>query len=134
MVNNNMAESPDTSSKSKKILIIEDEEALAQALQIKLAAAGYSVKIVLNGQEGMDSVTSDFFDLILLDLILPLVDGFVILEKLHEQGNKTPVIVLSNFTQEEDVVRVKALGAVEYLVKADIQLSKVLELIQKTLQ
>jgi CheY-like chemotaxis protein len=60
------------------------------------------------------------------------MDGFTILEKMHEHGTKTPVIVLSNLSQPEDLEKAKKLGALDYLVKSDIQLSKVLEYVQKT--
>ena len=115
----------------KKVLIIEDEEALSTALQLKLSSAGFNVTVILNGKDGLETALSGSFDLILLDLILPLIDGFTILGKLKEAGKKTPVIVLSNLSQAEDVEKAKNLGALDYLVKSDIQLSKVLEYVQK---
>jgi DNA-binding response OmpR family regulator len=115
----------------KHLLIIEDEEALATALQLKFSSAGFVVTVMLNGQDGLNTALSGSFDMILLDLILPLMDGFTVLEKLHEHGNKTPVIVLSNLSQAEDLEKAKKLGALDYLVKSDIQLSKVLEYVLK---
>lgn len=114
----------------KKILIIEDEEALATALKMKLTAAGFEVSVALNGQEGVDKALADKYNIILLDLILPLMDGFTVLEKLKEKGNKAPIVVLSNLSQQEDMDKAKSLGAVDYLVKSNMQLSKILEFIQ----
>jgi DNA-binding response OmpR family regulator len=117
----------------KKILIVEDEEALSMALNLKLSATGFKVTIAANGQEGVDATEREKFDLILLDLILPVMDGFTVLEKLREKGNKVPVIVLSNLNQQEDIAKVKALGAMDFLVKSNIQLSKILEYLNKVL-
>ena len=123
----------------KRILIVEDEESLARALNLKLTASGYKVTIATDGQVGLDTVIaanaegSEPFDLILLDLILPVMDGFSVLAKLGEHGNKTPVIVLSNLNQEEDIAKVKALGALDFLVKSNIQLSKIIEYLNRIL-
>ncbi len=118
----------------KKILIVEDEEALSMALSLKLKASGFEVVVAANGQEGLDEFSKGKFDLMLLDLILPVMDGFTVLAKLHEQGNKVPVIVLSNLNQPEDIAKVKALGALDFLVKSNIQLSKILEYLNKILK
>lgn len=117
----------------KKILIIEDEEALANALRLKLSSVGYNVTVAIDGGEGQNQALNNAFDLILLDLILPVMDGFTVLAKLQEKGIKIPVIILSNLSQQEDMEKAKNLGAVEFLVKSDIQLSQVLEYIKKFL-
>jgi DNA-binding response OmpR family regulator len=124
---------PNPPQSDKKILIVEDEEALANALRLKLSSAGYNVTMASNGQDGLNFALENKYDVMLMDLILPVVDGFTILATMHEKGIKTPVIVLSNLSQQEDVDKAKGLGAVEFLIKSDIQLSKVLEHIKKYL-
>lgn len=74
------------------------------------------------------------YDLILLDMIMPKMDGFTVLQKLKENGNKIPVIVTSNLGQDEDVKRAKDLGARDYLVKSDTPLVKIVEYIQANIK
>ncbi len=118
-------------SKGKKIIIVEDEEALSNALRLKLTSVGYDVTVAANGQEGVDLGAASNYDLMLLDLILPVMDGFSVLAQLKEKGAKYPIIILSNLSQPEDIEKAKGLGASDFLVKSDIQLSKVLEYIKK---
>ena len=120
-----------TPKNEKRILVVEDEEALATALELKLSSAGFNVTVTLNGHDGLDAILTGSFELILLDLILPLMDGFTVLEKLKEAGKSIPVIVLSNLSQSEDIDKAKKLGALHYLVKSDVQLLEVLEYVHK---
>lgn len=115
------------------LLVIEDEDALAGALKLKLESVGYTVTVASDGESGYELAATDKFDLILLDLILPIIDGFTVLAKLQEKKLKAPVIILSNLSQQEDIDKAMSLGAVEFLVKSDIQLSKVIEHIKKFL-
>lgn len=115
----------------KKILIVEDEEALSNALRLKLSSVGFEVTVAADGQEGIELGSNNPFDLMLLDLILPIMDGFTVLSQLKEKGVKYPIIILSNLSQPEDIEKAKSLGASDFLVKSDIQLSKVLEYIKK---
>ena len=117
----------------KSILIVEDEEALSTALQLKLSSEGIKVTLAANGQEGLDAITKGHFDLVLMDLIMPVMDGYTVMKKLKEQGNKTKVVVLSNLSQQEDLIKAKELGALDFLVKSEIQLSKILEYIEQVL-
>jgi len=127
---------PKTNNKDlsgKKILIVEDEEALAMALQLKLSSKGIAVKIAGNGLEGLEAINKEHFDLVLMDLIMPVMDGFTVLQKLKEQGNKIKIIILSNLSQQEDLTKAKDLGAIDFLIKSDMQLSKIMEYIEKVL-
>jgi DNA-binding response OmpR family regulator len=111
----------------KKILIIEDERPLARALELKLTHAGFEAKAVLNGEEGVNLLQKESYALILLDLVMPKMDGFKVLETLREKKIKTSVMVLSNLSQEEDEKRAKALGAKEFFVKSNTPIATIVE-------
>ena len=114
---------------AKQILIIEDEPSLANALKLKLSSEQYIVDIAENGRIGIEKLKINKYDLVLLDLILPELDGFGVLQELKSWQTKPPVLVLSNLSQDEDKARVKSLGAVEFFVKSDIELFKLVEYI-----
>ena len=109
----------------KKILIIEDERPMARALELKLARAGFEAISAENGKEGMSLLEKGTFSLILLDLVMPKMDGFSVLEALKQKDIKTPVIILSNLSQPEDEKRAKALGAKEFFIKSDTQIATI---------
>jgi DNA-binding response OmpR family regulator len=115
----------------KKILIVEDELSLANALKLKLSSVSYEVEIAENGRIGIDKLKVGKYDLVLLDLILPELDGFGVLTEVKTWTSKPPIVVLSNLSQEEDIKRVKDLGAVDFFVKSDIELFKIVEYINK---
>lgn len=119
------------SSEGKKILIVEDEKPMANALATKLIRAGFEAKAVFKGSEALDELETTPYDLILLDLIMPQTDGFTVLERLKEKKSIIPVIVASNLRQEEDFTRAKALGAVDFIVKSRSSLSEIVERIEK---
>lgn len=110
-----------------KVLIVEDEKALARALQLKLTAAGFIVAVALDGDEGLAQLAEQKFDVILLDLVMPKRDGFSMLQEMKAKNNKTPVIVSSNLSQQEDIDRAKNLGAVDFYVKSDTSLVEIIE-------
>lgn len=118
---------------AKKILIAEDEKPMSKALEIKLGRAGYDVKAVYNGEEAIEMMKKEKFDLLLLDLIMPKKDGFDVLEEIKSKKIKTAVIVLSNLGQEEDINKAKALGAKDFFIKSDTPIAQILEHIQKIL-
>lgn len=111
----------------KKILIIEDERPMARALELKLAHAGFESISAGNGKDGIAILEKGNFSLILLDLVMPKMDGFSVLEALKQKGIKTPVIIVSNLSQPEDEKRAKALGAKAFLVKSDTQIAAIVE-------
>jgi len=112
----------------KKVLVVEDEKPMANALRLKLESSGFDTVTVFGGREAIKSINEQKFDVILLDLIMPEVDGFKVLETLREQRVQTPVIVLSNLGQPEDIERAKKFGARDYCVKSNTTL---LEIVQK---
>jgi two-component system alkaline phosphatase synthesis response regulator PhoP len=102
---------------SSKILVIEDEPTLARLLTYNLGQEGYETKVVEHGGEGLRIAAESEFDLIILDIMLPGLNGFEILEKLRQKGNKTPVIILTARNAEEEVVQGLKLGADDYITK-----------------
>ena len=117
----------------KKILIVEDERPLAHALALKLGHEGYETHIANNGAEGLKEVMTAAYDIVLLDLIMPEIDGFTILQEMQTKGVKTPVIVLSNLGQDEDRERAKKLGARDYFVKANTPIAEILKKVREIL-
>ncbi|MBT3835069.1 response regulator [Candidatus Peribacteria bacterium] len=115
-------------SDKKHILVVEDEKALSHALQIKLESEGYQVSISEDGKEASELIEQESFDLILLDVIMPRMDGFNFLMFLKGSGHTdTPVMVLSNLGQDEDIEKAKSLGATDYMVKANAPFAKIIE-------
>jgi two-component system, OmpR family, alkaline phosphatase synthesis response regulator PhoP len=121
-------------AEQKRILIVEDERPIAKAIELKLNKSGFFAKAVFNGREGLEELERETYDLVLLDILMPEVDGFGFLEKLKEKGNQVKVIVTSNLSQTEDVERAKQMGAVDFLVKSNISLSGILEKVKVNLQ
>ena len=115
----------------KKILIVEDEKSLAKILEHKLLSSGFYAEVVFDGENALEKLNENHYDLMLLDLILPKVDGFGVLETMKKKKIKCKVIVLSNLSQTEDIDRVKQLGVIDYLVKSDIPLIDVVEEVRK---
>ncbi|MDP3970156.1 MAG: response regulator [bacterium] len=133
-----MIASTDDTSKDepkKKILLIEDEQALSNILKERLLDSGYDVKIAIQGEEGWQKTKKEKPDLVLLDILLPRLDGFVYLKRLrtHKSFNQIPVIILSNLGEDIDLDKGKELGAVDYLVKSNHTLDAILDRINKVL-
>ena len=119
-----------------KILFIEDEPNLQKTLGEALRQEGYEVKPAFNGQEGLELAKSEKPDLILLDLILPKIDGFTVLQEVKKDPvlKDTPVIVLTNLEGSSDVEKALELGATTYLVKANYNLEEVVTKIKQALK
>jgi len=100
-----------------RILIIEDERPMRTALQDCLAADGYRVLTAANGEEGLQRALDEQPDLILLDLMMPKLDGFALCAELRRLANPVPVLILTAKGQIEDRVRGLDVGADDYLVK-----------------
>jgi len=106
----------------KRILVIEDDNILSSMYKTKLESDNYEVTVAVNGIDGLKLANMGNYNLILLDIIMPLLDGFVVLEELKKDSKtkNTPVILLTNLGTEEDVEKGKKLGAVDYIVKANM--------------
>lgn len=120
----------------KTILFIEDEPSLQKTLGDTLRNGGYNVISALDGQNGLKLAKTKKPDLILLDLILPKLNGFDVLRELKddETTKDIPVIILTNLESIDDVNKAIELGANTYLVKAQYSLKEVFEKIKKALR
>lgn len=109
-------------TKKKKVLLVEDDKMLADLAYMQLFRDGYEVEIVIDGEGVLPKIKTWTPDLILLDIRLPDMDGFQVMELLrqHSEYVKIPIVIVSNFDQPNYRKRAKELGAVEYLVKADM--------------
>lgn len=116
-------------SDAKKILIVEDEETLLKALEHKLSMDGYTVVLARDGAEGLKEIREHRPDMVLLDILMPNIDGFGVLEQLHNEAiiPDLPVIIISNSGQPVEIDRAMKLGARDYLVKAEFDPEEVVE-------
>lgn len=118
------------------ILIIEDDEFLRELISKKLSSVGFGILEAVNGEDGLAKAVEKEPSLILLDLLLPVQDGFEILSKL-KQNPKTssiPIIVLSNLGQKEDVDKGMELGADDYLIKAQFTPEEIVTKVKEALE
>lgn len=107
---------------------------MAHALELKLTHEGFEAKAVFNGEDGVELLLKETFALILLDLIMPKMDGFKVLEALKEKKIQTPVMILSNLSQEDDERRAKALGAKEFFIKSNTPIATIVEKVAQFLK
>lgn len=101
----------------QKILIVEDEEALAFGIEFNLMQEGYAVEIAKDGKEAVKKIDSDGFDLIILDIMLPYLDGFEIARYIREKDPQIPILILTARTKKEDKVKGLEIGVDDYLTK-----------------
>ena len=120
---------------SLKILLIEDDKFLRKAAEATLHRHGFDVLVATNGEEGLKLAKKDAPDLILLDLIMPKVNGFEVLRTLKSEPAtaQIPVIVLTNLGQQNDSVMARKLGALDYWVKANLGLEELAERVKTVL-
>ena len=121
-----------TSTTPKKILLVEDDEALASVYVARMQAEGFEVKRVPNGEDALATALDFKPDLILLDAMMPKVSGFDVLDILRNTPETTNVriIMLTALSQESDVARAKELGVDEYLVKSQVVIADVVDRIK----
>jgi len=119
-----------------KLLLIEDDVTLVKMYERKFKSDGYEVSIAYDGEEGFKKATVEKPDLIILDIMLPKIDGINLFQKLRSQAVtfKTPVLLLTNFDQEEAVFECFKLGAVDYLVKSNVTPQQVVTKVENLLK
>ena len=118
---------------TKKILIVEDEEIVLDLLQKKLSQEGYEVSVARDGEEGLKKMREIKPDLVLLDIIMPKMGGFEVMEEMQKDSGlrKIPVIVVSNSGQPVEIDKARELGARDWLIKTEFDPQKVIDKVVK---
>lgn len=118
-----------------KILIVEDDRFLRMAYTYELTEEGFEVVTAVDGVEALSRMKEKVFDLVLLDILMPRMDGFEVLREIQkdETLKKVPVIMLTNLGQEKDIKECRKLGAVDYFIKSDHALTVLVEKLKKYL-
>ncbi len=121
---------------AKKILFVEDDKFLRELVIQKLMKEGYDTVGAVDGEEGLKKIKEEKPDLVLLDLILPGIDGFEVLSKVKEDPvlAQIPIIILSNLGQREDIEKGLKLGAADFLIKAHFTPGEIIEKIKNALK
>ena len=120
----------------KTILLVEDDPFLADLYTTRLKGAGFEIEVALTGKEGLEKLKERKPDLLILDIVLPTIDGWEILQELgkDERFNDLKIVVLSNLDKKEDIKKAFDFGVVKYLIKAHYTPSEVMEEIEKILK
>ncbi|MGB2762369.1 MAG: response regulator [Minisyncoccales bacterium] len=121
---------------AKKILIIEDDRFLRKIIVKKLTLEGFQTLEALDGEEGMKKTKEEKPALVLLDLVLPRINGFKVLShiKKDQETSNIPIIILSNLGQREEIEKGLRLGAHDYMIKAHFTPDEIIEKINKILK
>ncbi len=121
---------------AKKVLIIEDEKFLSNILKLKLEREGFAVLQAYDGEQGLEMIKSENPTLVVLDLVMPKMSGFELLEKMSmdPQIAKVPVVVASNLGQESDIEKAKRLGVVDYYVKAQTSIDQLVDIFKHLIE
>ena len=117
------------------LLVAEDDQFYANLYRTKLEKEGFGVIVASNGTQTIELLKKNNPDLIILDLVMPELDGFEVLKKIKEEKDirSVPVIVLSNLGQEEDIERAKALGVFKYIIKSNVSIHQMVESVEEAL-
>ena len=118
---------------AKKILLIEDEKIMVDLLRKKLTKEGYDVSVAWDGEEGLAKMKESKPDLILLDIIIPKIGGFEVMEEVSKDKElkKIPIIIISNSGQPVELERAKKLGVKDWLIKTEFDPQEVLDKVIK---
>ena len=107
----------EAADQKSKILLVEDEESLAKGLEFNLRAEGFRVDWVSDGRKAMEAFTPGAYSLIILDIMLPYLDGFEVAEQIRKKDARVPILILTARSDTHDRIRGLELGADDYLVK-----------------
>jgi len=107
------------------ILIVDDDSVILGALTDKFISEGYDVSKATNGQEGLDFCINKTPDLVLLDIIMPIMDGLTMVDRLRDENIKIPVILLTNLSDTEKLSQALQSGSHDYLIKSQYTLSEI---------
>jgi PleD family two-component response regulator len=117
----------------KKVLVVEDDQFLANAYKLKLSNSDFDVKVASDGKEALSIMEEFLPDVVLLDLIMPNMDGFETLQvmKASDKLKSVPVIVASNLGQKEDFDKATALGASDFIIKSNVSIEDIITKVNK---
>lgn len=120
----------------ENILIIEDDKFLRELMSKKLISEGFKIDEAIDGEEGLKKLQEIKPDLILLDLILPGLDGFEVLQRIKDDPGTAsiPVLILSNLGQKDEIEKGLSLGAIDFLVKAHFTPEEIVQKIKQILE
>ena len=125
---------PPANDKEARVLIVEDDQFLRDLLTTKLEKENFDVVSAIDGPGGIEKIISEKADVVLLDIILPEIDGFEILKRIRSNAQieiaSVPIILLSNLGQEADVEKGRILGADDYLIKSNFTIDEIIEKIR----
>lgn len=116
---------------NKKLLIAEDDTVLRDLYLRKFDPSEYDIRTAANGQEALDAISKEKPDLVLLDINMPVLDGFGVLENLPKEGRGFPVIILTNFDDQANRERGKAYMVDDYFVKKDMTIKSLVEMVER---
>lgn len=121
---------------SKKVFIVDDDPFILDMYVMKFTAAGFALETAIDGKGALEGIKKSQPDIVLLDVIMPIVDGFEVLQKLKQDSatKKIPVVLLTNLGQKEDTEKGFQMGAIDYIVKAHFTPSEVVEKVKQILK
>lgn len=121
---------------ANKILIIEDEQILLNILVDKFILEGFEVTSSVNGREGLATAIKNHPDIILLDIIMPVMDGMTMLELLRQDpwGKTAQVILLTNLSDAEKAIKSTSQGVMDYLIKCDLTIDNVVARVKERIK
>jgi two-component system response regulator VicR len=123
------------SKANKKILIVEDDKSFLWILKQSFSDEGFSVSFAEDGEEGLKMVEKEKPDLILLDIMLPKMDGIKVAEKLKEKGDTTKIIFLTNLKDTEHIIQaVEKSKEIDYIIKSDMDVAQIIERVKQRLR
>ncbi len=120
----------------KKVLLIEDEETIIEMYEMRLEKDGFQVQVAKNGAWGLKLATKDNFDVIIMDMVMPAMNGYTAIKKIRKMknGENVPIIILSNSAQDKEIKKAKKCGATCYYLKSQITPKKLVTEINKLLK
>jgi len=122
--------------KTKKILLVEDDEGFRNAIKESFQDTEFLIIFAVDGEEGLAKTKEEKPDLILLDILLPKLDGIEMAKKLRQSGDKTPIMFLTNVRNDERISEAMIVGEgnIDYIVKTDVMVEDIIDRIRKRLK
>lgn len=116
------------------ILVAEDDPVLREVYVKKFSIAGYKIRTAKNGEETLASIEEEEPDLLILDINMPVMDGFSVLEKYPKEERNFPIIMLTNFGDDKNKARGEELGVNDYFIKSQMTMRKLLEMVENLMK